>query len=91
MAGKSTRKGTYKCYQCRKPFTVRIGTIFEASHLPLHVWLQAIYLVAFGDDRVSVSDLRQTLGVAPKTAALLAHRIRRAIRNGTDPSRQLSV
>ena len=42
MGGKSTRVGTYKCYQCRKPFTVKIGTIFEASHVPLNMWLQAI-------------------------------------------------
>ncbi len=35
MGGKSTRVGLYKCYQCRKPFTVRIGTIFESSHVPL--------------------------------------------------------
>ena len=37
LAGKSTRIGTYKCYECRKPFTVKIGTIFEASHVKLHV------------------------------------------------------
>ncbi len=40
MKGKSTRVGTYKCYQCRKPFTVKIGTIFEPSHIPLRLWLQ---------------------------------------------------
>jgi transposase-like protein len=45
MQGKSTRKGLYKCYQCRKPFTVRMGTIFESSKVPLHVWLQAMYLL----------------------------------------------
>ena len=38
--GKSTRIGTYKCYACRKPFTVKIWTIFEASHIKLHIWLQ---------------------------------------------------
>ena len=41
MEGKSTRIGVYKCYQCRKPFTVKIGTIFESSHVALNVWLQA--------------------------------------------------
>jgi transposase-like protein len=39
MGGKSTRIGAYKCYQCRKPFTVKIGTIFEASHVPMNLWL----------------------------------------------------
>ena len=41
LKGKSTRIGVYKCYACRKPFTVKIGTIFEDSHVPLHIWLQA--------------------------------------------------
>ena len=38
LKGKSTRMGTYKCYACRKPFTVKIGTIFEKSHVPMHNW-----------------------------------------------------
>ena len=46
MQGKSTRIGTYKCYQCRKQFTVKVGTVFEDSHVPLHIWLQAIFLLA---------------------------------------------
>jgi transposase-like protein len=37
MQGKSTRIGTYKCYQCRKPFTVKVGTVFEASHVPIQL------------------------------------------------------
>ena len=45
MQGKSTRIGAYKCYECRKPFTVKVGTIFEDSHVPMHLWLQAIYLM----------------------------------------------
>ena len=45
MGGKATRKGLHKCYKCRKQFTVRQGTLFESSHLPLHIWLQAIYLI----------------------------------------------
>ncbi len=45
MGGKSTRYGLYKCYQCRKPFRVTVGTIFESSHIPLHIWLQAIGLL----------------------------------------------
>ena len=47
LKGKSTRRGTYKCYACLRPFTVKIGTVFESSHLELHLWLQAIYLVSF--------------------------------------------
>lgn len=46
LKGKSTRIGVYKCYACRKPFTVKVGTIFEKSHVPMHLWLQAMHLDA---------------------------------------------
>ena len=42
LGGKSSRIGLYKCYACRKPFTVKIGTIFEDSHIALRDWLLAI-------------------------------------------------
>ena len=57
MEGKTTRLGLYKCYQCRKPFTVRMGTIFESSHVPLHIWLQAMYLVAGSKKGISSQQL----------------------------------
>ena len=82
MQGKSTRLGLYKCYQCRKPFTVRMGTVFEASHVPLHIWLQAMYLVAGSKKGISSNQLHRTLGVTLKTAWFMAHRIREAMRSG---------
>jgi hypothetical protein len=82
MQGKSTRKGLNKCYQCRKPFTVRMGTIFESSKVPLHVWLQAIYLVAGSKKGISSHQLARTLGLTVKTAWFLSHRIREAMREG---------
>lgn len=82
MGGKSTRIGTYKCYVCRKPFTVKIGTIFEDSHLPLHIWLQAIYLLAASKKGISSNQLHRTLGCTLKTAWFLSHRIREAMREG---------
>ena len=82
MGGKSTRIGTYKCYQCRKPFTVKIGTIFESSHIPLHIWLQAIFLLASSKKGISSNQLHRTLGVTLKTAWFLSHRIREAMRSG---------
>ncbi len=82
MAGKSTRQGLYKCYQCRKPFTVRMGTIFEASHVPLHIWLQAMFLVAGSKKGISSNQLHRTLGVTLKTAWFMSHRIREAMRGG---------
>jgi transposase-like protein len=81
MGGKSTRIGTYKCYQCRKPFTVKIGTIFEASHIPLNVWLQAMYLIAGSKKGISSNQLHRTLGVTLKTAWFMSHRIREAMRS----------
>lgn len=82
MGGKSTRVGTYKCYQCRKPFTVKIGTIFEASHVPMHIWLQAMYLIAGSKKGISSNQLHRTLGVTLKTAWFMSHRIREAMRSG---------
>lgn len=83
MKGKSTRMGTYKCYACRKPFTVKIGTIFESSHVKLHLWLQAIFLIASSKKGISSNQLHRTLGVTLKTAWFMSHRIREAMRSGT--------
>ncbi|MGE5562088.1 MAG: IS1595 family transposase [Bacillota bacterium] len=82
MQGKATRKGLHKCYQCRKQFTVRQGTIFESSHVPLHIWLQAIFLVAGSKKGISSNQLHRTLGVTLKTAWFMSHRIREAMRSG---------
>jgi transposase-like protein len=82
LSGKSTRVGTYKCYQCRKPFTVKIGTIFEASHVPMHIWLQAMFLIAGSKKGISSNQLHRTLGVTLKTAWFMSHRIREAMRSG---------
>lgn len=83
MQGKSTRIGAYKCYQCRKPFTVKIGTIFEASHVPMNVWLQAMFLIAGSKKGISSNQLHRTLGVTLKTAWFMSHRIREAMRSGS--------
>lgn len=82
MKGKSTRMGAYKCYACRKPFTVKIGTIFESSHVKLHLWLQAIFLIASSKKGISSNQLHRTLGVTLKTAWFMSHRIREAMRTG---------
>lgn len=82
MEGNATRKGLQKCYQCRKQFTVRMGTIFESSHVPLHIWLQAMFFVAGSKKGVSSNQLHRTLGVTLKTAWFMSHRIREAMRDG---------
>ena len=80
LKGKSTHIGTYKCYVCRKPFTVKVGTIFESSHVKLHIWLQAIFLVCASKKGISANQLHRTLGVTLKTAWFIGHRIREAMR-----------
>lgn len=81
MGGKSTRIGAYKCYQCRKPFTVKVGTIFESSHVKMNIWLQAIYLMCASKKGISSNQLHRTLGVTLKTAWFMSHRIREAMRS----------
>lgn len=77
-----TRIGLKKCGQCRKQFTVRVGTIFEDSHLPMTKWLQAIYLMCASKKGVSALQLQRVLEVTYKTAWFLAHRIREAMVSG---------
>lgn len=82
MKGKSTRVGAYKCYQCRKPFTVKIGTVFEDSKVAMRLWLQAMYLIAGSKKGISANQLHRVLGVTLKTAWFMSHRIREAMRSG---------
>ena len=84
--GKTTRAGLWNCRACRKPFTVRMGTIFESSHVPLHVWLQAIYLICSSKKGISTRQIQRTFGGSMKTAWFLMHRIREAMKDGSlDP------
>jgi transposase-like protein len=82
MQGKSTRIGVYKCYQCRMQFSVKVGTVFEASHVKLHIWLQAVALLSSSKKGISSNQLSRTLGVTLKTAWFMSHRIREAMRDG---------
>lgn len=82
LKGKSTRIGVRKCYSCRKPFTVKVGTVFESSHVPLHKWLQATYLLTSSKKGFSAHQLHRVLEVTYKTAWFMAHRIREAMRTG---------
>lgn len=82
LKGSSTRIGVRKCYDCRKPFTVKVGTVFEASNVKLHVWLQAMFLMCSSKKSISSNQLHRTLGVTLKTAWFMSHRIREAMRSG---------
>ncbi len=81
LEGKTTRVGLYKCYECRKPFTVKIGTIFEDSRIKLHLWLQAIALMAASKKGISANQLSRILGVSVKGAWFMAQRIRHAMKD----------
>ena len=78
-----TRKGVYKCgtYQCRKQFTVTVGTVFERSKVPLNKWLMAVYLMCSSKKGISSHQLHRTLGVTQKTAWFMSHRIREAMKD----------
>ncbi|MBY0408497.1 MAG: IS1595 family transposase [Rickettsiales bacterium] len=80
LKGKSTRPGLRKCYSCRKQFTVKVGTVFESSHIPLHKWLQAAFLMASSKKGISSHQLHRTLEVTYKTAWFMTHRLREAMR-----------
>lgn len=85
LQGASTRIGVWKCYDCRKPFTVKVGTIFESSHIKLHLWLQAIFLIASSKKGISANQLHRTLGITLKSAWFMGHRIREAMRENGLP------
>ena len=78
------RPGKYRCAtkECRKEFTVKVGRVFEASHIPLHKWLLAAYLLCSSKKGMSSHQLMRTLEVTYKTAWFMTHRIREAMRTG---------
>ena len=80
LEGKSTRSGVHKCKDCRKPFTVTVGTVFERSKIPLNKWVLATHLMAASKKGVSAHQLHRMLGVTYKTAWFMAHRIREAMK-----------
>jgi transposase-like protein len=82
LKGKSDRIGLYKCYACRKKFTVKVGTIFEDSHIQMRDWLVAIQLICSSKKGISANQLHRTLGITLKSAWFMGHRIREAMRDG---------
>ena len=83
MKGKRARPGLRRCRDCKKDFTVKIGTIFEDSHVKMHQWMQALYLMCASKKGFSAHQLHRTLGVTYKTAWFMAHRVREAMRSGS--------
>lgn len=83
LKGQTTRVGLRKCYACNGQFTVRQGTIFEDSHLPLHLWLQVIHLMCASKKGISTRQIQRMLQCSMKTAWFLTHRIREAMKDGS--------
>ena len=84
LQGKRDRIGLRKCYECMGKFTVKMGTIFEDSHAPMTLWLQAIYLMCSSKKGISTRQLQRTLGGSMKTAWFMTHRIRLAMAPSAD-------
>ena len=82
LKGKAHRPGVYKCKNCRRQFTVTVGTVFQRSHIPLNKWLLATYLLCGSKKGVSSKQLERMLGVTYKTAWFMSHRLREATREG---------
>ena len=79
---KGGRIGLRRCGPCKKQFTVTIGTVFESSHVKLHLWLQAAHLLCSSKKGMSSHQIHRTLGVTYKTAWFMTHRLREAMRVG---------
>lgn len=82
VEGKSARPGLYYCGDCKKQFTVTVGTIFERSKVPLSKWWAAVHLMASSKKGVSAHQLHRMLGLHYQTAWFMEHRIREAMRDG---------
>lgn len=79
---RKTRMGLRKCSDCRKQFTVKVGTVFESAHIPLNKMLQAVYLMCASKKGISAHQLHRVLEITYKSAWFLCHRIREAMRSG---------
>jgi transposase-like protein len=78
-----TTRRIWKCRECKKQFSVKVGTIFEDSPLGLDTWLPAIWLVANSKNGVSSHEMARSLGITQKSAWFVNHRIRLAMQTGT--------
>jgi transposase-like protein len=85
LGGPSMGPGWWYCGSCQDKFTVRVGTVFERSHIPLHKWLLASRLMKSSKKGVSAHQIHRTLGITYKSAWFLMHRIREAMKDDGAP------
>jgi len=79
---KRIREGLWRCGDCKKQFTVKVGTVFEHMRLPLHKAMQAVYLMTSSKKGISAHQLHRVLEITYKSAWFLAHRVREAMQDG---------
>jgi len=84
VAPRAGKKNFHHCNVCKKDFTIRTGTLFERSHIPLHKWIYAMYLISTARKGISSLQLSKELGIKQPSAWFLLQRIRRACGNMTD-------
>jgi transposase-like protein len=82
LKGAAHRPGLMKCKDCRKQFSVTVGTVFERSKIPLNKWLMAVHLMCASKKAMSSHQLHRMLGVTYKSAWFMTHRIREAMKSG---------
>jgi transposase-like protein len=85
LQGASTRPGVYNCKDCRKPFSVTVGTVMERSHVPLSKWNLATHFMASSKKGMSALQLQRLLGTNYETAWFLFHRLREATKGARGP------
>ena len=85
MEGKSLRPGVYNCKDCRKPFSVTVGTVMERSHIPLSKWVMAARLMAASKKGFSAHELHRCMDISYEAAWFLFHRLREAAGDATGP------
>ena len=81
LKGASHRSGMWKCKDCRKQFSVTVGTVFERSKIPLNKWLMAVHLMCASKKAMSSHQIHRMLGVTYKSAWFMTHRIREAMKS----------
>ena len=73
------RNGVWKCRSCRKQFTVRVGTFFEGSHIPISKWVMAVSIICASRAGIGSRQLQRMLGLSYKSAWSMSHQVRRAM------------
>lgn len=81
LNGKAHRPGLHTCHECRKQFSVTVGTLFERSHIPIQKWLLAFHLMCASKKGISAHQIHRMLGITYKSAWFMTHRIREAMKD----------